>query len=317
MEDFVQPLLVILVGGLFAPLLTQLIEKILGNSSESKINNTSLTSEEKIVKRRKRIKLFCYAVFIQLLLFTGFFLTSKYIYFDKKYFKTNETELIREGIKKDKDYIIPKMTIRVYSEASNGVPLNDNICGNNKINYCSLITISYEIVALKSFNSEKIFSEYYEALYAEKVLKEPGSEIEGDDKNPKDTICTYDIVTSMDKYERKTITTRADFLYNKLPTKRKFFEKELNGLNWDMFYYPNNEDDVIGEVEFQIISRTLKFKTPLINDGLVEDASRKQTSTNPQLTISNGNCMSYNIITSKIKRLNKNESFGIRWNWFD
>ncbi len=209
------------------------------------------------------------------------------------------------------------MTIRVYSEASNGVPLNDNICGNNKINYCSLITISYEIVALKSFNSEKIFSEYYEALYAEKVLKEPGSEIEGDDKNPKDNICTYDIVTSMDKYERKTITTRADFLYNKLPTKRKFFEKELNGLNWDMFYYPNNEDDVIGEVEFQIISRTLKFKTPLINDGLVEDASRKQTSTNPQLTISNGNCMSYNIITSKIKRLNKNESFGIRWNWFD
>lgn len=316
MEDFIQPLIVILVGGLFAPLLTQLIEKFLGDpQGHSKDSDTPLTPNEKKEKRKKWLKLFSYAVGIQLLLFTVFFLCSKWIYFDKNYFPTSERELIREGIKKNKDYIIPKMTIRVYSESNNGVPLSDSICSGKKINYCSLISISYEIVALRDFNSEKIFPEYYEALYAAKVLKEPGSEVEGDDKNPKDNICVYDINTTMKKFERRTITTRADFLYDELPTTRKFFDKDFTGLNWDMFYYPNKEDDVIGEVEFQVISRSLKFNTPSANDAIMEDANNKQVAANPQLILSNGDCMHYNIITSRIPRLKNNESFGIKWSW--
>ncbi len=316
MQDVIQPLLVILVGGLFAPLLTQLIEKFLGNSNaESEQRPRQLTPLERKVQQKKRLKLFTYAVGIQLLLFTVFFLSSKWIYFDKNYFPTKERELIREGIKKDKDYIIPKMTIRVYSESKEGVPLPDTTCSGKKINYCSLISISYEIVALRDFNAEKIFPEYYEALYATQVLKEPGSEIEDDDKNPKDNICVYDITTTMKRYERKTITTRADFLYEELPITKQFFKKEFTGYNWDMFYYPNKEDDVIGEVEFQIISRSLKFNTPLASDAILEDANRKQIPMNPQLILSTGDCMHYNIITSRISRLKNNESFGIKWSW--
>jgi hypothetical protein len=315
-QDYIEPLIVILIGGLFAPLLTQLIEKMLGNPGIGAIeSNTQLTEGEKRSKRKRNIKLFSYAVTIQLFLFTLFFLCSKWVYFDKNYFPTNERELVREGIKKNKEYIIPKMTIRVYSESTNGIPLSDGICNGRKINHCSLISISYEIVALRDFNAEKIFSEYYEALYATKVLKEPGSDVEGDDKNPKDNICVYDIVTTMKKFDRKTITTRADFLYDSLPYTRKFFDKDFSGDNWDMFYYPNKEDDIIGEVEFQIISRSIKFNTPAANDAIMEDANNKEIAANPQLVVSSGECLNYNIITSKVQRLKNNESFGIKWSW--
>lgn len=316
MEDIIQPFLVILVGGLFAPLLTQLIERFISEPKETNsVSNKPLTDAQKKEKRKKWLKLFSYAVCIQLLLFTIFFICSKLIYFDKNYFDTNERQLIREGIKENRDYVIPKMTIRIYSEVNSGIPLTKTICSEKKINYCSLVTISYEIVALKKFNSEKIFQEYYDANYAENVLKEPGSEFEGPDLNSKKTTCKFKVITSMEKYERKTITTRADFLYNEFPQVREFFDKNIAGQNWDMFYYPNNEGDIIGEVEFQLISRSLKFKTPETNDAILEDANSKQIPINPQLIISNGDCLNFNIITAKVSRLKNNETFGVKWSW--
>jgi hypothetical protein len=315
MEDTLQPLLVILIGGLFAPILTQLIEKFLGAHHDEKNPASPSTPGTSKAKRKRWLKLFTYAVGIQLLLFTIFFFSSKWIYFDKNYFKTNERELIQEGIKKGKDYVIPKMTIRIYSEANNGVPLSDSLCSGKKINYCNLVTISYEIVALRNFKNEKIFSEYYESLYAAKALKEPGSEIESDDANPNDNICVYELVTTMGKYDRKTITTRSDFLYESLPATRKFFNKSYAGYKWDMFYYPNKEDDIIGEVEFQIISRTLKLAPPSSSDAIKKEANNREDPISPQLTISNGDCLNFNIITAKVPRLKNNETFGIKWSW--
>lgn len=316
MEDILQPLIAILIGGLFAPLLTQLIEKFIGgDASVPDITRKPLTVLEKKAKRKKWLKLFGYAVCIQLLLFTIFFLISKWIYFDKNYFPTNERELVREGIKKNKDYIIPKLTIRVYSESKNGVPFADSTCLINPLNYCSLISISYEIVALKEFNDQKIFQEYYKALYAENVVREPGSEREGNDKNPQKVICDYDIITSMKKFERKTITTRVDFLYTSLPKTREFMGQNVTNNNWDFFYYPNAEDDIIGEVEFQIISRTLHFKTPLPEDAMYMDDKSTTHTLNTQLLRSNGSCLQFNILTTKVDKLRNNETVGIKWSW--
>jgi hypothetical protein len=315
MEDILQPLLVILVGGLFAPLLTQLIERFIGDSSDgSVVNKKKLTHDEKKARRKRWLKLFSYAVGIQLVLFTIFFLCSKWIYFDKNYFNTTERELIRRGIKKNKDYVIPKMTIRIYSENKGGLPI-DTLCLDKEINYCTLVSISYEIVSLKSFNEQTIFQEYYKALYAENVVKEPGSEKEGNDKNPQKVICDYDIITTMKKFERKTITTRVDFLYNILPDTRDFMGQKLTDKNWDFFYYPNAEDDVIGEVEFQIISRTLKFNVPTQNDAIYIDENNKSHTYSPQLLTSYGDCLSFNILTAKISGLRNNESFGVKWKW--
>lgn len=315
MEDIIEPLIVILIGGLFAPLLEQLIQNLLRDSRSSAEPASSLSVEEKKDKRRRHLKLFVYAVIIQLALFTIFFFSCKWVYFDRNYFETSERELIREGLRKGKDYIIPKLTIRIYSEANGGVQLQQNTCDFNSVNYCSLVSISYEIVALRDFNAEKIFQEYYEGLYATKVLPEPGSEIEGDDVSPKNTSCKYDIITTMKKFERRTVTTRADYLYEKLPETRAFFSKETAASNWDMFYYPNNEDDVIGEVEFQIISRTLQFNSPAVNDAIFEDASGKKVPIDLKLTRGRGECVKYNIITSRVARLKNNEKVGIRWGW--
>ena len=316
MEDILQPLLVILVGGLFAPLLTQLIERFIGDSSEGvAVSKKKLTNDEKKAKRKRWLKLFSYAVGIQLVLFTIFFLCSKWIYFDKNYFNTTERELIRRGVKKNKDYVIPKMTIRIYSENKNGLPIFDTSCLDKEINYCTLVSISYEIVSLKNFNEQNIFQEYYKALYAENVVREPGSEKEGDDKNPQKVICDYDIITTMKKFDRKTITTRVDFLYNTLPDTRDFMGQKLTDKNWDFFYYPNTEDDVIGEVEFQIISRTLKFNTPMQNDAIYIDENNKHHTYSPQLLTSYGSCLYFNILTTKISELKNNESFGVKWKW--
>jgi len=316
MEDILQPLIVILVGGLFAPLLTQLIERFLGESGGTSMKPSEiLTADEKKAKRKKWLKLFSYAVGIQLLLFTIFFLCSKWIYFDKNYFQTSERELIREGIKKNKDYIIPKMTIRVYSESKGGLPSSDTSCMTNPLNYCSLVSISYEIVTLREFNDQKIFQEYYKALYADNVVREPGSEREGNDKNPQKVICDYDIITTMKKFERKTITTRVDYLYTYLPRTREFMGQNITNDNWDFFYYPNTEDDIIGEVEFQIISRTLKFNSPLPDDAIyIDDQSISHTFT-PQLLNSNGDCLHFNILTTRIPRLKNNETVGVKWSW--
>jgi len=316
MEDILQPLLVILVGGLFAPLLTQLLERYIGNSEENqKAGKKILTQYEKKARRKKWLKLFSYAVLIQLLLFTIFFFCSKWIYFDKNYFSTSERELICEGLKKNKDYVIPKMTIRIYSENKEGLPSIDTACIKNKINYCTLVSISYEIVSLRELSDQTIFQEYYKALYAVDVIREPGSEKEGNDKNPQNVICDYDIITSMKKFERKTITTRVDFLYNNLPDTREFMGQNFTNKNWDFFYYPNTEDDVIGEIEFQIISRTLKFNTPLQNDVIYIDETSKSHTYTPQLLKSHGDCLHFNILTTKIKELKNNESFGIKWSW--
>src|SRR5437764_3406659 len=103
------------------------------------------------------------------------------------------------------------MTIRIYSESNQGVPIQYINCTGLRINYCTLISISYEIVALKDFDSEKIFEEYYEGLYASNIIKEPGSEIEGPDKDPQKAYCKFDINTTMKKFDRKTITTRVDY----------------------------------------------------------------------------------------------------------
>ena len=315
MEDIYQPLIIIVIGGLFAPILTQLLEKlysfVAGTDPSSKPNPT----EEKSIKRKKWLRFLLFAITIQLVLFTIFFIFSKITYFDKNYFETSERELIREGLKKHKDYIIPKITIRIYSESTNGIPFIDTACSHKKINYCMLVSISYEIIALREFNSEKIFPEEYTTLYATKIVKEPGSELETDDQNPSDQVATYDVTTTMKKFERKTITTRADYLYDSIPLSRKFFERMLNGSDFDMFYYQNSEDDVIGEVEFQIISRTLKLLHPNMDDAIYENASKKETSINPQLIQSNGQCLNFNIITTKIPRLFNNEQFGIKWSW--
>lgn len=316
MEDVLQPLLVILIGGLFAPLLTQLIEKFIGDSGQTATDTKKvLTADEKKVRRKKWLKLFSYAVAIQLLLFTIFFFCSKWVYFDKNYFPTNERELIREGIKKDKDYVIPKMTIRVYSENKGGLLSSDTACIAKPVNYCSLVSISYEIVALKEFKDQKIFQEYYKALYAENVVREPGSEREGNDKNPQKVICDYDIITSMKKFERKTITTRVDYLYNSLPRTREFMKQNITNDNWDFFYYPNTEDDVIGEVEFQVISRTLNFNSPLQDDLIYIDDQGSSHTLTPQLLKSNGECLHFNILTTKIPRLKNNEEVGVKWSW--
>jgi hypothetical protein len=315
MEDILQPILVILIGGLFAPLLTQLIERMLGDSSTSTSVAHEQTPDEKKSKRKRWVKFFAYAVAIQLLLFTMFFFASKWSYFDKNYFKTSERELIREGIKKDKPYVIPKMVIRLYSEHRNGVPFSDTLCAKGKINYCLLVSISYEIVALRDYNEQPIFQETYKALNAENVVREPGSEKEGNDKNPQKVICDYDIITSMKKFERRTITTRADFLYNALPETMTFMGQSITNKNWDFFYYPNNEDDVIGEVEFQVMSRTLKFNTPTQEDAKYINEDNKPFTYTPQLFISSGECLHYNILTTKIPRLKNTESFGIKWSW--
>lgn len=316
MEDILQPLLVILIGGLFSPLLTQLIEKFIGDSNESNSElENELTPEEKKIKRKKWLRLFFYAVMIQLLLFTIFFFCSKWAFFDKQYFPTNERELIREGLKKDNDYIIPKITIRIYSESNNGLPGSDKSCITNSINYCSLISISYEIVALKDFEDQMIFQEYYKALYAENIIREPGSEREENDKNPQKVICDYDIITSMKKFERKTITTRVDYLYNLLPKTRQFMGKDITDNNWDFFYYPNNEDDVIGEVEFQVISRTLKLNPPLPDDAIHIDDKRTSHNLETKLLKSKGECLHFNILTTKVPKLKNKESIGIRWSW--
>ena len=316
MEDILQPLIVILVGGLFAPLLTQLIERFLGEHGEPATETKKqMSASDKKLKRKRWLKLFVYAVGIQLILFTIFFLCSKWIYFDKNYFSTNERALIREGIRKGKDYVIPKMTIRVYSESGAGLPNSDSLCVTSPVHYCSLVSISYEIVALREFNDQKIFQEYYKALYAENVVREPGSEREGNDKNPQKVICDYDILTSMKKFERKTITTRVDYLYASLPRTREFMGQNITKDNWDFFYYPNAEDDVIGEVEFQVISRTLKFNAPAPDDAIYIDDKSNSHNLTPQLLKSNGNCLNFNILTSKIPELKNNETIGIKWSW--
>lgn len=316
MEDFLQPLLVILVGGLFAPLLTQLIEKFLGESGQTSTSTPIiLTPDEKKIQRKKWLKLFAYAVSIQLLLFTIFFFCSKWVYFDNNYFQTNERDLVREGVKKKRDYVIPKMTIRVYSENQNSIPNGDTSCITNPVNYCSLVSISYEIVALRDFNDQKIFQEYYKALYASNVVREPGSEREGNDKNPQKVICDYDIITNMKKFERKTITTRVDYLYNSLPRTREFMKQSITNDNWDFYYYPNTEDDVIGEVEFQIISRTLKFNSPSPDDVVYIDEEGCSHNLTPQLLKSSGDCLNFNILTTKIPRLKNNEEIGVKWSW--
>lgn len=315
MEDVLQPLLVILIGGLFAPLITQLIEKILGTASDTPSQTIQLSAIERRRRRKRNLKLFSYAVLVQLLLFTIFFFSSKWIYFDQNYFPTSERELIREGIKKGREYIIPKMTIRVYSENQSGLPAGQGSCPPNQLNYCSLISISYEIVALKDFKDQKIFQEYYKALYAYDVIREPGSEIEREDKNPQSVICDYDVITTMKKYERKTITTRADYLFSSLPPTRKFMGENVTDNNWDFFYYPNEEDDVIGEVEFQIISRTLVFNNPTPDDAIfIDDRGSKHTITT-QLLKSKENCLHFNILTAKVPVLKNKESFGVRWSW--
>jgi hypothetical protein len=178
------------------------------------------------------------------------------------------------------------------------------------------MSISYEIVSLKDFNSQKIFTEYYYAIYASAIIKEPGSEIEGDDLSAKKDHISYDVRSTLKKYERKTITTRADFLYDSLPSIRKFFEKSLSDRNFDMFYYPNDEDDVIGEVEFQVISRTLNLENPGSSDAILQDQTGAEISVTPVLTESkNGGCLNFNIISAKIPRLKNNERFGIKWSW--
>jgi len=317
MEDIIQPLIVILVGGIFAPILIQLMEKAYEAISNDKKIAKPQPADPLSIKRKKWIRFFVFAILIQLTLFTGFFFLSKWIYFDKNYFRTMERELIRIGIKKGKDYVIPKMTIRIYSESPKSAGLTNDSCENRPINYCMLISISYEIIALREYNSEKIFSEYYYALYATNVIKEPGSEIEGPDFNPLKTHLVYDLTTTMKKYERKTITTRADFLYESLPGSRDFFSQKFAGHKFDMFYYPNKEDDVIGEVEFQIISRSLRFQTPSQSDAIYERASGKQDPINTTLTLSNDSvgCLHFNILTAKIPSLYNNENFGIKWSW--
>jgi len=315
MEDILQPIVAILISGLFAPLLTQLIERFTGKSPDAPAVRTNLSAEEKRKRRKRNLVIFTYAVFAQLSLFTMFFFLSKWAYFDENYFPTSERELIREGIKKGKDYVIPKMTIRVYSESKAGLPAEIDSCSSNPLNYCMLVSISYEIVALKNFKDQKIFQEYYQALYAYDVLREPGSETQGQDKNPKDVICNYDIITTMEKYQRKTITTRADFLYTVLPATRVFMGDEITDENWDFFYYPNEEDDVIGEVEYQIISRTLQFNTPTPDDAIHLDENRSKHTISTQLLKSKGDCFHFNILTAKIPRLHNKEHFGVKWTW--
>jgi len=315
MEDTLQPILVILIGGLFAPILTQLLEKLYEAITGKPPADKPIIVGDKKTKRQKWLKFFGIAAIIQLLLLTMFFFLSKWTYFDANYYRTSERELIRDGLKKHKEYIIPKITIRIYAESRKGVPIEDTNCTGKKINYCTLISTSYEIVALQDFNAEKLFEEYYEALYATNVIKEPGSENEGPDKDPQKTYCKYDLMTTMKKFERKTVTTRVDYLYDSLPEKRDFFKTSYTGKNFDMFYYPNNEDDVIGEVEFQIISRSLDLTTPDQNDVIVTDANGKETPIVPKLVLGNGSCMHFNILTATIPRLKNRESFGIRWVW--
>ncbi|MBV4360490.1 hypothetical protein [Pinibacter aurantiacus] len=317
MEDYVMPLVVILIGGLFAPLLTQLIEKTYESVSHSEPLKKPEVYESKEIKRKKWLKFFAFAVLMQLILFTGFFFLSKLVYYDKNYFSTSERELIRTGLKKGKDYVIPKMTIRIFSERPKTAGLYKDSCSGNAINYCMLVSISYEVIALRAYNSEKIFSEEYNALYAKNVVREPGSEEEGPDGDPNAIHLIYDLKTSMAKYERKTITTRADYLYDTLAASREFFKRVFTGRNFDMFYYYNKEDDVIGEIEFQIISRSLKFDNPNTDDALYEKASGQITAIKPDLILSNEavGCMQFNILTCKIPRLNYNDKFGIRWKW--
>ncbi|PJJ61028.1 hypothetical protein CLV45_2465 [Hymenobacter chitinivorans DSM 11115] len=316
MEDILQPLLVILVGGLFAPLLTQIVEKLYAQISGNTTPEKPLPDDDTSLKRKKWLRFFATAVAIQLLLFTGFFFLSKATYFDKNYFPTTERELIREGLKKNKQYVIPRIVFKIYSESRNGVALINNIYKGKGINYCTLVSIDYEIIALKDFNSEKLFEEYYNAIDAIDVLQEPGSEIEGKDANPQPAILTYQLTSTLKKYERRTITTRADFIYNTLPAQRTFFNKIIAGTNTDIFYYPNNEDDVIGELEFQIISRSLDLNTPAKNDVILSTDDGKEITLDPVLVESRDNgCLNFKIITAKVPRLLNNSKVGIKWSW--
>lgn len=316
MEDIIQPLLVILIGGLFAPILTQLIEKAYEATSSHQVVQKPGVNDSKAVKTRKWIRFLLFAAIVQLLLFTCFFFATKWAYFDKSYFPTVERDLIRIGIKKNKDYVIPKMTIRIYSEAPRIAGLPQDTCEGSRINYCMLASISYDIVALRDFNSEKLFSEQYNALYAKDIIKEPGSEIESSDLNPTKTTLVYDLTTSMKKFEHRTVTTRADYFYDSLPQMQKFLDQVVNGNKMDLFIYPNNEDDVIGEVEFQVISRSLKFNAPQDGDGLLEDSKGTKLSLKPNLTISQeGGCTPFNILTIKVDHLPNNARIGMKWTW--
>lgn len=316
MDDIIQPVLVILVGGILSPLLAQLLEKIFVVASGGNSVERPTGTESAAIRKRKWTKFFALGITIQFILFTGFFFISKWSYFDKNYFKTEETELIREGIKKGRDYIIPKMTIRIYSESKDVLALADTVCKGKQVKYCTLVSISYEILALRDFKNQKIFPETYQAVYAVDVVKEPGSEEESDDINPSPQIAVYDVKTSMHKYERKTITTRVDYLYDSLSTTgRHFFGKEIKSKKNDFYYYPNKEDDIIGEVEFQIISRTFKFDNPNSNDAIYEDEKGVRQSIAASLIHGDGECLKFNVLSTKIPRLKNNESFGIKWSW--
>ena len=315
MLDIIQPIIVILIGGIIAPVLTQLLEKLYEIITGSKPIDKPDLSGDKLQRRKKWLRFFGFAIVIQLLMFTAFFVLTKLTYFDKNYYETSEQELIHEGLKKNKDYIISKITIRIDAESNQGIPARDSSCNDYGVNYCALVSISYDIVALRDFKAEKIFPEQYDVVYASNVIKEPGSEEESEDQNPSKSIAAYDVITTMKKYEHKTITTRADYLYDSLPLHRKFFEKELHTSNEDLYYYPNKEDDVIGEVEFQVFSRTLKFENPSKDDAVFKDEKGVKTSIATNLGNSKGGCLKYNIITANITSLKNNQSFGVRWAW--
>jgi hypothetical protein len=158
-------------------------------------------------------------------------------------------DLVIAGLKKQKSYVIPSVTMIVK--------LDRMTDGTQRLQ--STTHIIYSIHALSGIGSGTPgFNEFYHSSSSEDVYYLPGADKERLTESAAKGMKAWDVFFDLPAGGRRTIVTTSSAVYPPgLASGRKVHFFQNVGANEDAFCYPNTDGDVIGEMLFMVESDTL------------------------------------------------------------